>query len=90
MLIKEHNNFEEFKRKILLRSIVLDNKVLKSRHLAQLAWISYKEEKFQEAKDYINSKKIFVSESIMISSANDNKTIIIEIENCRSKSCTLT
>jgi len=32
----------------------------------------------EEAKDYINSKKIFVSESIMISSANDNKTIIIE------------
>jgi isopenicillin-N N-acyltransferase like protein len=32
----------------------------------------------EEAKNYINSKKIFVSESIMISSANDNKTIIIE------------
>ena len=32
----------------------------------------------EEAKSYINSKKIFVSESIMISSANDNKTIIIE------------
>jgi len=32
----------------------------------------------EEAKNYINSKKVFVSESIMISSANDNKTIIIE------------
>jgi len=32
----------------------------------------------EEAKHYINSKEIFVSESIMISSANDNKTIIIE------------
>jgi predicted choloylglycine hydrolase len=32
----------------------------------------------EEAKNYINSKEIFVSESIMISSANDNKTIIIE------------
>ena len=31
-----------------------------------------------EAKNYINSKEVFVSESIMISSANDNKTIIIE------------
>ena len=31
-----------------------------------------------EAKKYINSKEVFVSESIMISSANDNKTIIIE------------
>lgn len=32
----------------------------------------------EEAKSYINSKEVFVSESIMISSANDNKTIIIE------------
>ena len=32
----------------------------------------------EEAVHYIKSKKIFVSESIMISSANDNKTIIIE------------
>jgi isopenicillin-N N-acyltransferase like protein len=32
----------------------------------------------EEAKNYINSKEVFVSESIMISSANDNKTIIIE------------
>ncbi len=32
----------------------------------------------EEAKNYINLKEVFVSESIMISSANDNKTIIIE------------
>jgi len=32
----------------------------------------------EDAKNYINAKEIFVSESIMISSANDNKTIIIE------------
>jgi predicted choloylglycine hydrolase len=32
----------------------------------------------EEAVSYINSKSIFVSESIMISSANDIKTIIIE------------
>lgn len=54
-MIKEHENYEFIKRKILLRATLLDDKRLKSVHLAQLAFMSYKDSNFQEAKDYILS-----------------------------------
>ena len=49
----ENDNFEVVKRKILLRSISIDNKRLKSIHLAQLAYFSYKNSEFSVSKDYI-------------------------------------
>ena len=54
-LIQEHDNYEAIKRKLLLRAMVLDDKKLKAKHLAQLAFMSYKDSNFQEAKDYILS-----------------------------------
>ena len=54
-LIKEHDNYEAIKRKILLRTSLIDNKKLKSIHFAQLSFMAYKDSNFQEAKDYILS-----------------------------------
>jgi tetratricopeptide (TPR) repeat protein len=54
-MIKEHENYEALKRKILLRASLIDDKKLKSIHFAQLAFMSYKDSNFQEAKDYMLS-----------------------------------
>lgn len=54
-LIKENDNYEAIKRKILLRTSLIDNKKLKSIHFAQLSFMAYKDSNFQEAKDYILS-----------------------------------
>jgi len=49
----ENDNFEVVKRRILLRSISINDKKLKSIHLAQLAYFAYKNSEFSVSKDYI-------------------------------------